>query len=85
MINEMILILNCEFSISRWCCSSFGIVWCCICISQLIRFARVPSHVDDFNTRNKVLTAKLLRQEHIEQNDGRSDFRLNNGTILYLT
>ena len=30
-------------------------------ISQLIRFARVPSHVDDFNTRNKVLTAKLLR------------------------
>ena len=29
---------------------------------QLIRFARVISHVDDFNTRNKVLTAKLLRQ-----------------------
>ena len=32
-------------------------------ISQLIRFARVSSHVDDFNTRNKVLTAKLLRQD----------------------
>ena len=31
-------------------------------ISQLIRFAGVSSHVDDFNTRNKVLTAKLLRQ-----------------------
>ena len=31
-------------------------------ISQLIRFARVFSHVDDFNTRNKVLTAKLLGQ-----------------------
>ena len=31
-------------------------------ISQLIRFARVASHVDDFDTRNKVLTAKLLRQ-----------------------
>ena len=31
-------------------------------ISQLIRFTRVSSHVDDFNTRNKVLTAKLLRQ-----------------------
>ena len=31
-------------------------------ISELIRFARVSSHVDDFNTRNKVLTAKLLRQ-----------------------
>ena len=31
-------------------------------ISQLIRFARVSSHVDDFNTRNKALKAKLLRQ-----------------------
>ena len=31
-------------------------------ISQLIRFARVSSHVDNFSTRNKVLTAKLLRQ-----------------------
>ena len=30
-------------------------------ISQLIRFARVSSHVDDFNTRNKVLTANLFR------------------------
>ena len=26
-------------------------------ISQLVRFARVCSHVDDFNTRNKCLTA----------------------------
>ena len=32
--------------------------------SQLIRFARMSSRVDDFNTRNKVLTAKLLRQEY---------------------
>ena len=31
-------------------------------ISQLIQFARVSSHDDDFNIRNKVLTAKLLRQ-----------------------
>ena len=31
-------------------------------ISQLIRFARMSSHVDDFNTRNKVLTVKLIRQ-----------------------
>ena len=31
-------------------------------ISQLIRFARVSSHADDFNTRNKILTAKLLSQ-----------------------
>ena len=29
-------------------------------ISHLIRFARVSSHVTDFNTRNKLLTAKLL-------------------------
>ena len=31
-------------------------------ISQLIRFARVSSHVDDFNARSKSLTAKLLQQ-----------------------
>ena len=31
-------------------------------ISQLLRIARVCSHVDDFNTRNKCLTAKLLKQ-----------------------
>ena len=33
-------------------------------ISQLIRFARVCSRVDDFNTRNKCLTAKLLKQSY---------------------
>ena len=32
-------------------------------ISQLIRFARVSSHVDDFNTRNKVLTVKRPKAE----------------------
>ena len=31
-------------------------------ISQLIRFARVSSHVVDFNARNKSLTANLLQQ-----------------------
>ena len=31
-------------------------------IFQLIRFARVSSHVVDFNARNKSLTAKLLQQ-----------------------
>ena len=35
---------------------------CGVYISQLIRIARVSSHVDDFNTRNKVLTVKLIRQ-----------------------
>ena len=39
------------------CPPSYGVY-----ISQLIRFARVCSHVDDFNTRNKCLTAKLLKQ-----------------------
>ena len=31
-------------------------------IFHLIRFARVSSHVANFNTRNKILTAKLLQQ-----------------------
>ena len=31
-------------------------------ISQLIRFARVSSHVADFNARHKSLTDKLLEQ-----------------------
>ena len=39
------------------CSASYGVY-----ISQLIRFARVSSHVDNFYTRNKALTAKLLRQ-----------------------
>ena len=30
--------------------------------SQLIRFARASSYVADFNTRNKLLTQKLLKQ-----------------------
>ena len=33
-------------------------------ISQLIRFARVSSHVVDFNARNKSLTAKLFQQRY---------------------
>ena len=36
---------------------SFGVY-----ISQLIRFVRVRSNVDDFNNRNLFLTAKLLKQ-----------------------
>ena len=31
-------------------------------ISQLIRFARASGYVADFNTRNKLLTQKLLKQ-----------------------
>ena len=39
------------------CRPSYGVY-----ISQLIRFARVCSKVDEFNTRNKCLTAELLKQ-----------------------
>ena len=51
-------IVNFPFSdadVSR--AASYGVY-----ISQLIRFARVSSQVTDFNTRNKLLTAKLLNQ-----------------------
>ena len=34
-------------------------------VSQLIRFARVSSHVAEFNPRNKSLTAKLLQQGYL--------------------
>ena len=34
---------------------------CGVDISQLIRFARASSHVADSNTRNKLLTQKLLK------------------------
>ena len=34
-------------------------------ISQPIRFARASSHVVDFNTRNKLLTQKLLKQGYL--------------------
>ena len=37
-------------------------------ISQLIRFSRVCSNVDDFNNRNLFLTAKLLKQGYRYQN-----------------
>ena len=36
-----------------------------IYISQLIRFARVCSNIDNFNNRNSFLTAKLLKQGYI--------------------
>ena len=61
MINEMTLIfgiVNFPFldgDVPR--STSYGVY-----ISHLIHFARVSSHIDDFNTRNKVLTAKLLKQ-----------------------
>ena len=51
-------IVNCPFLDGDVPCStSYGVY-----ISHFIRFARVSSHVDDFDTRKKVLTAKLLRR-----------------------
>ena len=35
---------------------------CEVDTSQLIRFVRATSHVADFNTHNKLLTQKLLKQ-----------------------
>ena len=61
MINVMTLIL--KLSISHFLdgdvprSTSYGVY-----ISQLIRFARASSYVTDFNTRNKLLTQKLLKQ-----------------------
>ena len=37
---------------------------CGVYISQLIRFARASSNVNDFTCRNKALTAKNLRQDY---------------------
>ena len=40
----------------------FRVLWDLGYFSQLFRFARVCSNVDDFNNRNLFLTAKLIRQ-----------------------
>ena len=50
----MILML----SLFRWRCSASSFLRSI----YLIRFARVCSQIDDFNTRNICLTAKLLKQ-----------------------
>ena len=61
MINVTTLIL--KLSISLFLdgdvprSTSYGVY-----ISQLIRFAIASSYVDDFNTFNKLLTQKLLKQ-----------------------
>ena len=50
------MIVNCPFldgDLPR--APSYGVY-----ISQRIRFARVSSHLADFNIRNKTLTSKLL-------------------------
>ena len=51
----LLLLLGCGYCYVK---VNFQLIY----ISQLIRFARVSSHVVDFNARNKSLTAKLLQQ-----------------------
>ena len=51
-------IVNFPFSDGDVPCSTYYGLY----ISQLIRFARVSSHVTDFNACNKILTGKLLHQ-----------------------
>ena len=53
---------NCQFSIVDGDVprsTSYGVY-----ISRLIRFARASSHIADFNTRNKLLTQKLIKQDY---------------------
>ena len=53
-------------------------------ISQLIRFARrVSSNVDDFNTRNKVLTAILLRQGYRYHKIRKAVFKILSAAFLH--
>ena len=47
-----------------------------IYISQLIRFARASSNLNDFNYRNKAITAKLLKQ-------GYRYFKLRNAFLKF--
>ena len=55
MINVTTLIL--KLSISHFQMLMFLVLY----ISQHIRFARASSYVADFNTRNKLLTQKLIK------------------------
>ena len=58
-------------------------------ISQLIRFARASCHVTDFNTRNKLLTQKLLERTNdiyavLLQGSGQClGFRFRKANILF--
>ena len=61
----------------------FG-VYTCTRISQLIRFARVCSNVNDFNKRNQLLTANLLQQGYWynKLHKGFSKFSLRSSELI---
>ena len=64
MINVTTLIL--KLSISHFLNDDFPrSAFYGVYISQLIRFARASSYVTNFNTRNKLLTQKLLKQGYL--------------------
>ena len=46
------------------------------CIFLNIRFARVCSHVEDFNAHNKCLTAELLKQGYRYHKFSKAFFKL---------
>ena len=56
MINVTTLILKLSIDGDVPRSTSYGVY-----ISQLIRLARASSYITDFNTRNKLLTQKLLK------------------------
>ena len=60
MIN--VTILNLKLSISILDCDVPRSTSYRVYISRLIRFARASSHAADFNTRNTLITQKLLKQ-----------------------
>ena len=51
-------------------------------ISQLIRFARASSNLNDFNYRNKTLIAKLLRQGYRYFKEAFSKFYRRHSALL---
>ena len=61
ILNDWFLFMHIPF-ISDFCFGIIDLPHSTSYISQLIRFARVSSHVADFNAGNKSVTAKLLQQ-----------------------
>ena len=51
-------------------------------ISQVIIFARASSHVADFNTRNLLLTQKLLKQGYWYHNHHRTFLNFTVNTMI---
>ena len=56
LLKFMINVMTSTFPLFGWRRSELSLLW------SVYRFARVSSHVDDFNTRYKCLTSKLLKQ-----------------------